>query len=188
MAAWYGREPLLRGAAELWIISDPITPADAVVVLGGGLEIRPFVAADLYRRGLVNKVLVSLAVDEPAGAASTVAEHTELNRAILLKLGVPAGAIEIFGRGNRNTSDEAVALRQWSDRNTVSVLIVPTEVFSARRVRWIFQRQFLGTNVKIEVPSFEAVRYTSGEWWKTERGVLAFQNEILKYLYYRCKY
>jgi hypothetical protein len=47
-AAWIEREALLRGAADLWIVSDPVTPADAVVVLGGGIDMRPFVAADLY--------------------------------------------------------------------------------------------------------------------------------------------
>ena len=30
--------------------------------------------------------------------------------------------------------------------------------------------------------------YTRAEWWKTEAGMIAFQNEIMKYLYYRLKY
>ena len=57
--AWLAREPLLRGAADLWIVSDEVTQADAVAVLGGSVEVRPFAAADLYHRGLVKKVLVS---------------------------------------------------------------------------------------------------------------------------------
>ncbi len=54
---------MLRGAANLWVVSDPITPADAVVVLGGGVDVRPFAAADLYEKGLINKILVSRARD-----------------------------------------------------------------------------------------------------------------------------
>jgi hypothetical protein len=50
--AWLERVPLLRGAANLWIVSDEATHADAVVVLGGGLEERPFIAADVYHKGL----------------------------------------------------------------------------------------------------------------------------------------
>src|SRR5262245_44785860 len=42
--AWLEREALLRGLTDFWIVSDPITRGDAVVVLGGGLEYRPFVA------------------------------------------------------------------------------------------------------------------------------------------------
>jgi hypothetical protein len=65
----------------------------------------------------------------------------------------------------------------------------PTEIFSARRVHWMFNREFAGTGVSIMVPSFDPPRlYTRADWWKTEDEMLAFQNEILKYLYYRLKY
>ena len=56
---WLLREPVLRGAADLWIVSDPISRADAIVVLGGGLATRPFVAAEMWRRGLADKILIS---------------------------------------------------------------------------------------------------------------------------------
>ena len=56
---WLERAPLLRGAADLWIVSDPVTRSDVVAVLGGGVDMRPFVAAELYKKGLVTKVLVS---------------------------------------------------------------------------------------------------------------------------------
>jgi hypothetical protein len=45
---WIKRGVLLRGAADLWIVSDPITPADAVVVLGGEINTRPFEAANCW--------------------------------------------------------------------------------------------------------------------------------------------
>jgi hypothetical protein len=49
--AWFGREFWLREAAELWIVSAEIGPADAVAVLGGALSVRPMAAADYYHRG-----------------------------------------------------------------------------------------------------------------------------------------
>jgi hypothetical protein len=36
IAAWFDRDRILPGAEKLWIISDPVGPADAVAVLGGG--------------------------------------------------------------------------------------------------------------------------------------------------------
>jgi hypothetical protein len=182
--AWLGREALLRGLTDLWVVSDPITRGDAVVVLGGGLEYRPFIAADLYKKGLVNKVLVS---QVPEGHVAALPGHTELNRKALLKLGVPDAAIEVFGTENRNTEDEVLALRNWADQNAASVLIVPSEIFAARRVRWIVQRQFRETAVRIEIPSFEE-DFTRAGWWKTNAGLIAFQTEVLKYIYYRFKY
>jgi uncharacterized SAM-binding protein YcdF (DUF218 family) len=184
---WLLREPVFLGATDLWIVSDPVSRADAIVVLWGGLATRPFVAAELWQRGLADKILISQA---PEGAVSMGAmpSNTELNREILLKLGIPAGVIETLGTANKNTREEAVALREWAERNAASVFIIPTEIFPARRVRWIFRREFSGTTVSIEVPSIEPPDYTRRDWWKTEHGLVAFQNEVLKYIYYRLKY
>jgi uncharacterized SAM-binding protein YcdF (DUF218 family) len=185
---WHERAPLLRGAAYLWIVSDPVTRSDAVAVLGGGLDMRPFIAAELYQRGLVNKVLISQVGETRSSQIGAVPAHSELNRNILLKLGVPEGAIGTFGKQNRNTRDEAMALRDWADQHGVTGIIVPTEIFAARRVRWIFNREFAGSSVHVEIPSYEPSEYTGAAWWRTEAGMIAFQNEIMKYLYYRAKY
>ena len=37
MIVWVARAPLLAGLTKVWIVDDEITPADAVVVLGGGV-------------------------------------------------------------------------------------------------------------------------------------------------------
>ena len=187
--AWFERIALLQGAADLWIVSDPITPADAVVVLGGGADVRPFVAADLYTRGLVRKILISQVEDDRAAIIGVVPNHNELNLRVLRKLKVPDSAIEFFGNGSQNTWEEAVALKGWTNQHTTSALIIPAEVFFARRVRWIFQREFSGTSIRIEVPSFDPPNgYSRVKWWKTGGGPITFQNEVLKYLYYRLKY
>ena len=82
-----------------------------------------------------------------------------------------------------------MALKGWADWNAASVLITPTEIFPARRVRWMFRREFAGTGVHIEVASFNPPGlYTRADWWKAEDGLISFQNEVLKYLYYRWNY
>jgi uncharacterized SAM-binding protein YcdF (DUF218 family) len=185
---WVERAPLLRGAAKLWIVSDAVSPADAAVVLGGGLDVRPFAAAELYQQGLVKKVVVSQVRDDRAVAIGAEIGHTEANRQVLLKLGVPATAIETFGTANKNTEDEAAALRAWAGRNHPSIIIIPVEIFAARRVRWMFDREFSGQQIQIEVPALDPPNYTRTNWWKNESAIVAFQNEILKYIYYRLKY
>lgn len=185
---WLARAPLLRGAADLWIISDPVTRSDVVAVLGGELDVRPFAAAELYKKGLVTKVLVSQVAEARFTKILAIPGHSELNRMLLLKLGVPDDAIGMFGKENESTRDEAAALRDWADQHSVSRIIVPTEIFAARRVRWIFNREFAGSSVHLEIPSFEPPDYTRAEWWKTRAGMITFQNEIMKYLYYRFNY
>ena len=187
--AWTGREPLLREAADLWIVSDSVNHADAIVVLGGDFQMRPWLAADFYGRGVANKILISQVADAPHIGGRASLSHTELNRAALLELGIPPEAVEIFGNANKNTREEAVALKEWANRNpAISKFIIPTEIFSARRVRYIFRRAFYGSSVSIEVSSFEPPNYTRADWWRSEQGLIAFQNEVLKYIYYRLKY
>src|SRR6516162_993793 len=122
-AGWLIREPLLLGAANLWIVSDPVSRATAIIVLGGGLETRPFVAAELWRRGLADKILISQGPEERAVSIGPMPSQSERNRAILLKLGVPAGAIGIFDAVSKNTRGEAVALRAWAEQNGASAFI-----------------------------------------------------------------
>jgi len=188
LCGWLAREPLLRGAASLWIVSDPVTRADAIVVLGGNFQFRPLLAADLYRRGLAGRILVSRTPDAYQSRGDRIPADAELNRAALLKLGVPPAAIEEFGNASTSTRDEAVALREWAERHGATSVIAPTEIFSARRVRWIFRRELFGTGVAIAVPSFEPPEYTAREWWKSERGMITFRDELFKYLYYRLRY
>ena len=184
---WFERAPLLRGAADLWIVSDPLTPADVVAVLGGGLNERPFAAADLYKARLANKIIVSQAVQERYTKLG-LPGHTELNHLVLLKLGVPEAALGTFGQENASTDEEAVALRAWAAEHRVSRIIIPAEIFFTRRVGWIFNREFAGSAVHLEIAAFEPSKYTRAEWWKSERGTIDFQNEFMKFLYYRFKF
>jgi uncharacterized SAM-binding protein YcdF (DUF218 family) len=176
--AWVGRGSLLLAAADLWIVSDPIGPADAVAVFGGGIQDRPFAAAQYYRQGLVKKVLVS-------NAGGVFIPYVAATERILLKLGVPASAIETFGNDLRNTHEEVLALRAWSERNNACSIIVPTEIFSARRVRWMLHRAF-GDECVIRVIALDVL--SRNDWWRHVQEASAFRNEILKYLYYRLHY
>lgn len=186
-AGWFGREPLLRTAADLWIVSDELAPADAAAVFGGGLEDRPFAAADYYRRGLVRTILVSNIGSSPAERLGVLSSHVERNRRVLLRLGVPEGAIQTFGENLSNTYEEAGALRDWAQRTGARSVIVPTEIFSARRVRWTLHHQFKDAAV-VRVPALDPPDYGREDWWRRETGVIGFQNEVIKYLYYRIKY
>ncbi|HVH81706.1 MAG TPA: YdcF family protein [Stellaceae bacterium] len=185
--AWFVREALLRTAASWWIVSDPLEPSDAVAVFGGGLEDRPFAAADYYKQGLARRIVISQSVQGPAELLGIVMSHVSANRQVLLKLGVPETAIEVFGHDLSNTYGEAVALREWAQQAGVHSIIVPTEIFAARRVAWTLHHAF-GDEASIRVVALDPLGYTRANWWRGEAGVVTFQNEIIKYLYYRAKY
>jgi hypothetical protein len=183
---WLDHKQWLRNAAELWVEYDSVEPADAVAIFGGGIETRPSAAAAYFRQGLVPRILVSNASSaaEPRSSLS----HTEQNLSELKKLGVPDNVVEIFGCNSSSTYQEALALKRWSLSNGTRSLIVPTEYFSARRVRWITQRVFQGTGVRVRVPVIASPDYLQGEWWNNADALFAFQREVIKYMGYRLLY
>jgi uncharacterized SAM-binding protein YcdF (DUF218 family) len=184
---WPEPGPVLKSVADVWIVSDQIAPADAVAVFGGGLDDRPSAAAAYYRQGLVKRVLLSNVGTSPVENLGAVLSHVEANREVLVKLGVPNSSIETFGSGLSNTHEEALALRAWAERAGARSIIVPTEIFSARRVRWTLNRVF-GNDAVIRVPALEPPSYRSDSWWQHEEGTSNFQTEIMKYLFYRIRY
>src|SRR5262245_41303971 len=182
--AWMARAPILRGMAEWWVVSDPLERADAIVIL----DIRPFAAAALYKRGMADQILFSRAAPGPIDALQLLPKQTELNRQILSELGVPDEAMVEFGQGVASAYDEARALVDWARSSGARSLIIPTDSFATRRIRWIIQRQLDPMGVRVMVQAVEPPEYNVDEWWRSENGLIQFQNEVVKYAYYRLKY
>jgi hypothetical protein len=42
--------------------------------------------------------------------------------------------------------------------------------------------------VRVMVQAVEPPEYKVNEWWRSENGLIEFQNEVIKYVYYRFKY
>ena len=180
-AAVINASPMLEWIGQCWAVSDRLQAADAAVVLGGGYESRPVAAARLYKEGKVRFVLVSTA---------GIRDRTDPNidRQALLKFGVPANAIVEFGNNPASTYDEARELAAWAALNHLKRVIVPTETFSSRRVRWILRHELSTYGVDARVETMTPKFYNSGRWWTTRSGIDDFSVEIIKYLYYRLRY
>lgn len=61
-------------------------------------------------------------------------------------------------------------------------------VFPTRRVRWIVERELGAVGVRVMVDALIPREYAITDWWRHEEGLTAFQNEVIKYLFYRIKY
>ena len=158
------------------------------MVLGGEANVRPFAAAELYRQGYASKILVSNTKLNRAERLGVVPSDTQLNWNDLLKLGVPSSAIATFGDSLSSTYDEAEAVHAWALRSQAKRVIIPTDVFATRRTRWIFDRELSPIGVDVIVRAFSAPNYELAGWWRDRQGLVDFNNEVLKYLYYRAKY
>lgn len=182
------RAPLARSAARIWIVNDQLQRSDAIVVLGGGVENRPFEAARLYDRGLAPKILVMNPVLSPSQELGLTLPEGRIAEQILLKMHVPGSNIVLCSERVDSTRAECNAVRDWATTNAVKSIIITTDLFHARRARWIFEKTLKPAGIRVKMDAAPMLHYNATNWWRHEDGIIAFQNEIIKYLYYRLQY
>jgi uncharacterized SAM-binding protein YcdF (DUF218 family) len=185
--AWHFRVPLLTSLARAWEVNEPPQSSDAIVVLGGGLNTRPFEAVRLFNQHLAPRILIAETQPSPVSELGVAPRETDYSRAVLMKLGVPDEAITTFGHNVTSTFDEASALRDWLIAHHATRVIIPTDFSHTRRVAWLMKHS-LPPGTKVYTVSTPSLTYDQTNWWQREDGVIAMQNEVIKNIFYRLKY
>lgn len=182
--AWQTRERWLSALVYAWVVNEPIENADAFMVLGGGAQYRAFAAARYYADKRTPKVLFPDIALSPEETGRTISHETELIGRVLDHEGVPKSAQEIIGKGVTSTRDEILAVREWAKRNGAHTIVVPTDPYHTRRLSRLGQKLFAGSDTRLVVVAVDPPGYRWQEWWRHDRGVLAFQNELIKSVLY----
>jgi uncharacterized SAM-binding protein YcdF (DUF218 family) len=181
------RLPLLGWAGRSLDVGTEPQSVDYVMVLGGGSDTRPFVAAALYKAGLARQILVPRMKPHPDRPQVGPPEEEMVRRVLRLR-GVPAAAIVFLDDLVDSTHDEAAALRNFlADRPNSSVAIV-TSNYHTRRVRWLFQKVVGDRAARLDFVSAQTDRFGPHNWWQSESGFVAYMNEFAKIGYYRLRY
>jgi uncharacterized SAM-binding protein YcdF (DUF218 family) len=168
------RHPLMRFAAEFWILNDTAVHSDAIVVLGddnyGGD--RAFHAAELYRSGIAPTVVASGRMLRANAGIADLIEHD------LQSFGVPASSIVKFPHRASNTREEAEALSALiAGRGWKHVLLV-TSNYHARRALFIFERT-MAPGVSVRVSGARDSDFDPANWWATRKGQGIFLHEVV---------
>jgi uncharacterized SAM-binding protein YcdF (DUF218 family) len=184
-AAAAGAAAGLGYVADWLCVADQPQKADAILVLGGNFG-RPFEAADLYRKGYASRVYVSvparnddLRLLDEAGIAFPLEE--EVVREVLLKKGVPAGAIGYFGKDSISTAAEAGAARAMFSTGSPKLLIV-TSPYHLRRARMVFADALPAADIRMIATSYDPF---PPAWWKDQSAARNVLLELAKITFYR---
>src|SRR5437879_3640436 len=155
-------------------VSEPPRQVDAVLVLGGGPDTRPFVAAALVKNGKAKRVLIPR-VKLPAGApAELVVPEQEILKKVLLLRGVPAEQIVQLPDECSSTLDEAHALARFLDREPTLRVAVVTNDFHTRRVRLLFGRVLGERMQQVSIVAAPTDGCGAANWWQSEDGVVTY--------------
>ncbi len=180
--------PLLSGAASLWIVdSRDFERVDLILIPGGNFETRPFGAAELYHAGRADRLAVFETEIHPTVEMELRPHDHEICLAVLDRRKVPRESILILGDEVTSTWDEVAATRAWCLENKPRSIAIVTEIFSSRRVRYAYRKGLAGLPVEIHVVALPALGFTEKDWWRNEKGLIAFQNEVVKWVFYRVR-
>jgi uncharacterized SAM-binding protein YcdF (DUF218 family) len=181
-------------AATNLIVREPLDHADVIVVLSGSAsyEERTSLAAELYRRGVARKII--LTNDNRQGGWSKTEERNpffyERARAELIGHSVAPDDIIVLPGPVHGTHDEAFVLRGYFDSNSYRSMLVVTSAFHSRRALWTLNRTFAGSGVEIGIEPVPPGGQTPGPavWWLQLQGWEDVPLEYVKIIYYRLRY
>jgi uncharacterized SAM-binding protein YcdF (DUF218 family) len=170
---FFARGPILRFAGESWVVEDPLSRADAIIVLSDDnfYADRAAHAADLYRHGLAPIVVASGRRLRPNAGIAELMEHD------LIERGVPKDRILRVSHNAENTREEAQAMAQQALEHKWRSVIVVTSNYHTRRARYIFLRVF-PSQILVRVSGAHDGDFDPDHWWQTRKSLKEFTREL----------
>ena len=184
-SAFLTRNTFLKSAAKVLIINEPKEKVDATVILAGQFYTRNDVALEIYKNHTSGLFLVARPKPLPTDRIGVTQPERLRTEEVLIKNGVPAEYIREFGQDTSTDYDQAIALRAWLIENkSVRSILIPANIFSTRRISWLFKKILNPINVAVAVIPVGSPEYTADNWWRREPGIVDFQTEVTKLIYY----
>lgn len=188
LVLYASRTRVLIAAARFLDVSDPPQATDYVMVLGGHVETRPFVAAALLKAGLARKALMATIRGYGDEAQGIAPPEQEVVRAVLVRQGVSPNAIVILSNPCASTFDEARALAEFLQSEPHSSVTVVTSCYHTRRTRWIFLKALGEHASRVRFVGAPADGFDATNWWHFESGFCTYVDEYLKLAFYLVRY
>jgi uncharacterized SAM-binding protein YcdF (DUF218 family) len=172
-----------RQVGHWLIVTDPLEPARAIVILAGDFPFRGLEAARIYREGWAPEVWLMRGGDPEheavlGGLGWRTSGEEESNRRLLQQLGVPASAIRVLDGRARNTRQEMELIGRELRGGGSSPVILVTSRPHSRRVRATW-RAVSNPAGRVVVRPAAADRFDAAAWWRNSRDALAVSREVL---------
>jgi uncharacterized SAM-binding protein YcdF (DUF218 family) len=170
---YLARHPLMRFAAESWIVEDQLQSADALVVLSDDnfYADRATRAAELFREGKAPLVVASGRRLRPAAGI------VELMEDDLIERGVPREKIVRLAHDADSTKEEAdTVLQLATDRKWHNVIVV-TSNYDTRRARYIFRHVF-PRDIAVRIAGARDGDFDPQKWWEKRKSIKELTREF----------
>ncbi len=191
--AYLARARVLTWVGSQLVHADPLEPADALVVLGGGVSDRVIEAADLYLADYAPLVVLTRP-PEPSGLSVLKRRGVKVESTIerqlryFRELGVPESGVTVLSETVISTDQEASLVARWAQKRDLQSLIIVTSRFHTGRSHFIFDRMFRDTGITIRIHPSRFKRFDPESWWQSRQRLREGLFEFQKLIFYRLRY
>lgn len=160
LAVIYFSSPFaLNGLARFLVVSDKLTPADAILVLAGDANgERVAAGVNLYKHGYAKYLLMS------GGQMAWRLTYAEWMKKQAEFEKVPASAILLQAKSRSTFEDAKFSLPIILAHNFKSVILV-TSPYHTRRAAAVFKKLYVPAGVKVFVYPVEKSSFNPDGWW-----------------------
>jgi uncharacterized SAM-binding protein YcdF (DUF218 family) len=174
--------------AGSWLVKeDEPVHADAMVILMGSIADRVLQAADLYKRGLVGKVIIveeSMdAYKELEAKGVDIISKTQQYRDAGVSLGIPPDSIIILPGDATSTQMEAMIIREYlTDKPAIDTLLLVSSAPHTRRASLIYKFAFRRVGLVVYVVCSPSIytNFDAEKWWTSKEGIQTVLMEYVK--------
>jgi uncharacterized SAM-binding protein YcdF (DUF218 family) len=170
-----------RGAGRWLDREDPLSHADVIFVLSGGLPQRALEGGKVFAMGYAPEIWLSRP-DGPADELAKLGVHfsneEDYNRQVLIHEGVPETAIHVLSVPVVNTEEELQEVGQEMRKNGKTTIILVTSPQHTRRVGTLW-RKLVGSDAKAMVHAARDDPFDPDHWWRNTRDAFSVVRETL---------
>ncbi len=170
---YLARHPIMRFAAETWVIDEPVQHADAIVILSDDnyYADRATHATELYRHDVANVLIASGRKIRPTAGICELMEHD------LVERGVPKEKIVRVPYDGTEMAAEADAVLRAAQEHHWKDLVLVTSNYDTRTARYIFEKRNK-TGIGLHVSSAKDEDFDVDKWWEKASSVKLFAREV----------
>ena len=175
--------PALRLVGRALVVEDALAPADAVVIMAGGVPTREVTAAELYRKGWAPLVVLSNdftpgRVRELIALGARRFDYQGEARLVLEKHGVPPHAIVALPVPVKTTEVELQFVAEAAQARGWRRIILVTSPEHSRRVRLVWRQRAPGS-IEGRIALARTDDFLEDGWWRKRRQAEAVLHEYL---------
>ena len=187
LLAFYLAHPIILPAyARLFHKQNATKNADAIICLSGGRTTRVGESLRLWNQGYSKKLFVT--AEKPKNSEFTQLElgHLKFAQAVtkMMKLDAKWEVLPSLSGGATSTFDEAEDALSYATEKKWKRIIIVTDEFHTRRAHYAFEKIFANSGIDVEVAGSSNEVYAIDNWWKSDRGIMAYFGETIKFPIY----